>query len=110
MTVDCIILSNTQTIELYGMTQRALNTLHASEKNIVFDIKLIESNKHIEDYGYIYSNCKVITPHESFGYNKFLNIGLQHCTNDWVIISNNDVAFCKSYDFFKISFRASWKI
>jgi hypothetical protein len=71
--VDVIFLSNTKDLSLYGLTQRAINTLRWSEDSINFDIKVVESNKEVYNYGYVYEGTHVIIPDEPFGYNKFLN-------------------------------------
>lgn len=95
--IDVIILSNTKTMELYGMTQRTINTLRWSEPNIQFNINLVESNPNLYDDGCIYDHCNVIIPKEEFGYNKFLNMGLPYCKSDWVIVANNDLIFTQNW-------------
>ena len=101
MTIDVIILSNTSNLEKYGMTCRSINSLHQSCKasDYKFNVILVESNEKIYDEGFIYDcNTTVIFPKEEFNYNRFLNIGLKHCSDsDWILISNNDVIFTENW-------------
>jgi len=94
--IDVIILSNTKDLNLYGLTQRTINTLRFSE-DVTFNINVIESCSKYLDNGFVYNNCNVITPNEEFAYNKFLNYGLAQCKNDWVVIANNDLIFTKHW-------------
>jgi len=97
MNVDVIILAKTSNLELYGMTQRTIQSLWLSERNYNFHINIVESNPNYLDQGFIYNNCTVITPTSEFGYNKFLNHGLRRCNHDWVIIANNDLIFTQEW-------------
>lgn len=90
--VDVIMTSNTADKKFFDMTQAAINTLHESEDNICFNIYLIETNKKYKEIG-SYSGCNVIIPDIEFHYNKFLNIGLNYCKNEYVVIANNDLIF-----------------
>ena len=95
--IDVIILSNTTNLELYGITQRTINTLKWSEPNIKFNTIIVESNKQLYDQGCVYHDCTTIIPTEDFSYNKFLNHGLKYCSNDWIIIANNDLIFTQNW-------------
>lgn len=44
--VDVVMLANTTSTKLYQMTQRAINSLHASSRDIQFNVLLMES--HVE--------------------------------------------------------------
>jgi GT2 family glycosyltransferase len=95
--VDVIILSNTKDLSLYGLTQRTINTLRLSETTYKFDIKIVETNSELLKEGFVYHNCDVIAPKIEFNYNKFLNEGLKHCTNDWIVLCNNDLIFTQNW-------------
>jgi GT2 family glycosyltransferase len=95
--IDVIFLSNTKTIEHYGYTTRAINTLRFSEPNIKFNEIVVETNPEYLNQGFCYNGSKVIIPNEEFNYNRFLNHGLKHSTADWVVVSNNDVIFTKNW-------------
>ena len=97
MNVDVIILANTKDLNLYGMTQRTINTLRLSETNHTFNINIVESNPNILDQGFVYHGCNVIIPKEEFGYNAFLNYGLTTCKNEWIVAANNDLIFTQRW-------------
>jgi len=98
MNVDVIILSNTANLFYYGLLQRTINTLHWSEPNIKFNPIVVETNGSYIDCGFISPNAnKVITPGIEFNYNKFLNIGVSECNNDWLVIANNDLIFTQNW-------------
>ncbi len=102
--IGCVILANTQNLELYGMTHRAIQTLIWSESSVKIDINIIESNPHIYDNGFIYNslpNINVIIPNEDFSYNKFLNYGcnpfIRSGEYEWIIVANNDIIFTNNW-------------
>lgn len=101
MKVGCVILANTVNLELYGSTQRTINTLQWSIKNYDYRINVVESNNNYLDQGFMYFNTEteVIIPNESFGYNKFLNYGINQLDTDceWIIIANNDLVFTENW-------------
>lgn len=96
MNIDCIILSNTANDFYYGITNQTIKTLVASEPNITFHIKLIESNTN-SPYNFEFENIEIIKPNEPFNYNRFLNFGLDQCKNDWIILSNNDIIYTQNW-------------
>lgn len=89
-TVDVIILTNTADKSFHDLTKQAVDTLRKSEVDIFFDIKIIESNK---SSGFKYEGCEVVVPDGEFHYNRFLNEGLKHCSNEWIACCNNDLIF-----------------
>lgn len=98
MEIDVIILSNTSTFKHYGLLQRTINTLDLSEPNFKFNIIVVETNNNYLQQGFYSPGVKVITPNEpKFNYNRFLNLGLKECKNEWIIIANNDVAFTQNW-------------
>lgn len=89
------MLTKTTSEELYKMTQKAIDTLHESEDEYVFNVILLESNKKSE---YLYNRCKVYTPDfNHFNYNRYMNYGLCLCENDYVVLANNDLIFHKNW-------------
>ena len=97
MIVDIIILSYTKSTQLYKMTHNCISSLVESEINHTFNIIVVESNKNFYEEYSPYSNCKIVIPKEEFNYNKFCNIGLSLCNNDWVVLCNNDLIFHKNW-------------
>jgi GT2 family glycosyltransferase len=88
MTIDVIILTDSSDVAL---TQRTIDTLHDSEIDFRFRVQLVDSgtqdpNRYVRIYNYIH-------PESSFNYNKFLNIAFTYCLTEWVVISNDDVAY-----------------
>ena len=92
MKIDVVLLSYTKNDALYDMTKNCIESLIGSEEVFKFDIKLIETDK-TGRRKYDYKEVTTIVPDEEFNYNKFLNIGLKYCENDWVLISNNDIEY-----------------
>jgi len=88
MAVDIIILSYAKTQNLLELTQRTIDSCIYSEKDIQFNIVVIE-----QEPGVIYNNC--ITRHvsEPFNYNGFMNIGIGMTSNKYVCLCNNDLLF-----------------
>lgn len=92
MEVDVIILSYTKNDGYYGMTKECIESILNSEDEHTFNIVVMESDK-TGKYVYDYDEVKTIVPNEEFNYNRFLNIGLEHCNNEWILISNNDTEY-----------------
>jgi GT2 family glycosyltransferase len=92
--VDIIIISFAKDNALREVTERCIRSLISSEKNIIFNIILIESNKY-EKYSALSSikNLKIVYPTVEFGYNRYLNIGLKLTSNEYVCLCNNDLIF-----------------
>ena len=95
MKVDVICLTNTYDNSMYEVTKRVIKSLRLSEKNITFNIILLESNK---ETNFTYENVDVyVKPEEEFNYNKYLNIANKYLTSDWVLITNNDVMYQRGW-------------
>jgi GT2 family glycosyltransferase len=95
--IDIIILSFAKNEELKGLTVQTIDTLLASEdpNEITFTILVIESNKNIKPYQY--TNSTTIYPVEKFGFNKYLNLGINATNNNYVCLCNNDLIFHKGW-------------
>jgi GT2 family glycosyltransferase len=80
---------------MYEVTNRVIKSVRISEKNVKFNIILLESNK---ETNFTYENVDVyIRPEEEFNYNKYLNIANEYLTSDWVLITNNDVIYQREW-------------
>ena len=88
--LDIIMLTNTNDDKIYKMTSNAIKTLRQSTSENLFNLILVESNKETE---YVYDVDVYLRPEESFNYNKYLNIAVEHCICDYSAVSNNDVLF-----------------
>lgn len=95
--IDIIILSYAKTEKLQQTTAQCIETLLDSEdsKLIQFEILVIESNKNLKPYQY--PQTKTIYPETSFGYNKYMNIGIKATNNEYVCLCNNDLVFHKNW-------------
>lgn len=94
MTVDVIILSYAKEDSIITMNNQCIDSINDSTTDHKFNIILVETES-TKTYKYYQENVTVIQPNEEFNYNKFLNIALKHCNNDWVLISNNDTIYHK---------------
>jgi GT2 family glycosyltransferase len=96
--IDIVMLSFAKTKELWQMTQQAIDSLHASEDHIEFDVYVVESNPQVAfaDYKGIKKLLK-IPEGVSYHYNKYLNFGLEEArkenTDRLVALCSNDIIF-----------------
>jgi len=98
MKLSAIILSRTDTLELFEMTKNCIQSLLDSEMDIDFEVIIVESNKQYPDSGFEYADfVKVIVPYERFNFHQFLNIGIASATGDFVALCNNDLIFHKGW-------------
>jgi GT2 family glycosyltransferase len=95
--VDIIILSYAKNLALQEMTEQTISSLINSEKSnqVYFDILVIETNKNISPYQY--SHSTTIYPQESFGFHRYLNIGIKMTKNSFVCMCNNDLFFHENW-------------
>jgi len=91
--IDVIILSFAKDEQLKGLTIQTVDTLLQSEDpgEIEFNIIVIESNQAIKPYQF--ENTKTIFPNRTFGFNEFLNIGINATNNKYLCLCNNDLIF-----------------
>lgn len=93
--VDVVILSWAKDDVLKSVTIKCINSLLASEKNINFNVFLLESNINVK---YDFSdNVKVIYINDKFGYHKYMNIGRKMGNSEYVALCNNDLRFNKHW-------------
>jgi GT2 family glycosyltransferase len=96
MIIDVIILSYAKDDSIIEMNNNCINSIINSTTNHQFNIILVETDVS-KSYEYIQTNVTVVQPNEEFNYNKFLNIGLKYCLNEWILISNNDTIYYKDF-------------
>ena len=85
MTIDVIILSYAKNDSIIKMNNDCIDSLNSSSDQHTFNIFLVETESS-KEYKYPQENVTVIQPGIEFNYNKFLNIGLKECKNDWILI------------------------
>jgi GT2 family glycosyltransferase len=96
MNVDVIMLTKSSTEKSIRMTMRTILTMKEAEPAVNFKVHLVESGP--DSYTHYSSMVEnYIRPAENFNYNRFLNIALEKCTEDWVVISNDDVGYEKGW-------------
>ena len=87
MIVDVIILSYAKEDSVIVMNNECIDSINNSTTEHKFNIILVETES-TKTYKYQQDNVTVVQPNEEFNYNKYLNIGLKYCNNDWILISN----------------------
>lgn len=93
--VDICIISFAKNEDLRRVTERCIETLLDSEKDIEFNIIVAESNPEI-NYD-AFRGAKTIYPSKPFNYHKFLNACLSLCKSQYVALCNNDLTFEKRW-------------
>jgi len=95
--IDVIILSNAKNDELKTITLDCIRSLADSENEdeINFKTLVIESNREMKPYQY--PGTQTIYPEATFGYNRYLNIGINLTSSDYVCLCNNDLIFHKGW-------------
>lgn len=92
MTVDIIILSHARNQMLLDLTQATIDSCHASDKAVQFNILVLEQEPNV-----IYRDCITGFVKGEFNYNKFMNLGISLTSNKYVALCNNDLIFGKDW-------------
>lgn len=97
VSIDIVILSYTKDESLKNLTIQTIETLLNSEddNDITFNIIVIESNSSMSPFQY--PSSRTIYPDESFGFNKYLNIGIRNSRSEFICFCNNDLIFHKNW-------------
>lgn len=85
--VDVVMLSRAPTKELWGMTQRAIDSCIAGANSLPVNVIVLEQEA-VE-----YRNAKTIHMPEEFNYNAFANRGAELGFAEWIMVANNDLVF-----------------
>ncbi|WP_442590245.1 glycosyltransferase family 2 protein [Pedobacter sp. AW31-3R] len=95
--IDIIILSYAKTEELKQLTLQGIESLFLSEnpQDVHFEVLVIESDKSLAPYQY--PRTTTIYPEETFGFNKYMNIGISRTANTYVCLCNNDLLYHKNW-------------
>lgn len=91
--VDIIILSYAYNTALKLMTENCIHSLMDSEdrEKIKFNVIVVESERTLD--GHQYENSVTLYPDMDFGYNKFMNIGIELTSSKYLCLCNNDLIF-----------------
>lgn len=91
--VDVVMVADSNE-KLKETTIKAMESLFDSERDIEFNVYLVES---CSNFSYKHKNVSIIRPDCEFNYHKFLNIGRKIGRSEYVCLSNNDVIFQKGW-------------
>lgn len=93
--ISVVIISNTANESIQKMTQECIDSIHStSDANIV----VVDMGSDAPDFE---RACSVKLT-ESFNFNKFLNIGINYCLQNWpdneyIVLANNDLVFLQNW-------------
>jgi GT2 family glycosyltransferase len=97
--IDVVIISWAKDNELLQITHEGLDSLFTSESNedVTFHAYIVESNPVVnyDHYNQTYRRHTVTTiyTNESFGYHKYLNLGVKAGTSPYVVLCNSDLTY-----------------
>lgn len=92
--LSVVILALTTNEDLYKITTQCIASLLESEPNIAPEIIIVESNKNYLSTEFRFDNSvHVIIPESDFNFHRFLNIGINAATGDYIALCNNDLIF-----------------
>ena len=98
MKVSVVILSKTDSDQMFAMICNCINSLLNSETQYQFEIIVVESNCSFKDSGYnLPKNVNVIIPNKKFNFHEFLNIGIKKSTSSYIALCNNDLLFERNW-------------
>lgn len=91
--IDMVILSYAQNPKLKAITVQCINSIISSEdpEKVRFNILVVESEKSMNGFQYLHTIT--VYPKEKFGYNKFMNIGIDMTFSKYICLCNNDLVF-----------------
>jgi GT2 family glycosyltransferase len=98
--INAVFLSHTGTTDTFELTQVAANSLLESMRpyKLAVHITIVESNSAAAGDGFVYPvSFQVITPGETFNFNRFLNIGVAARKADYYLLCNNDIVFSRNW-------------
>lgn len=90
--IDVIIISNSHDDKLTRITQQAIDTAIFNEQRVKVNVIVVESQPEVN-----HKNCVTLHPKETFGYNKYLNIGAREGLNEYICFANNDLLFKRNW-------------
>lgn len=94
MKLTVVILARTDSAQMFEMTSNCVRSLLDSEPQTAMEVIIVESNKQYNVSGFDYpQQVKVIVPQEPFNFHRFLNIGIEAASGDFIALCNNDLIF-----------------
>lgn len=95
MTYDIVLIVKSSEPELISMTQDCINSLRNVEREIKFNIIIVET---FDYHPYKSINMQLHYPEPVFNYNKALNVAIPFCKNKYILFCNNDLIFHRGFD------------
>ncbi|HWB64870.1 MAG TPA: hypothetical protein VG603_15240 [Chitinophagales bacterium] len=92
LNIDVVILSYGKNEELRRLTRDTIHSLVESEKDIRFNIFVVE-----QQHGINYAQATTVNINEPFNYNRFMNKGISIGMADYVALCNNDLRFYEGW-------------
>ena len=97
--IDVVIISWAKNEELVLVTKDGLDSLFENDKGITYHVYIVESNKDIkyedmEEYQRKWMHTiETVYTDETFGYNKYLNIGRRLGNSPYIALCNSDLTY-----------------
>lgn len=97
--IDVVIISWAKSEELLQVTKDGLDSLFENDKGITYHVYIVESNKDIKyedmsEYQRKWMHTiETVYTEETFGYNKYLNIGRRLGNSPYVALCNSDLTY-----------------
>lgn len=101
--VDVVIISWAKNDELKNVTKNGLDTLfNSASGDVSFHAYVVESNPDVNYDEYNQNkwmhSCRTIHPEDkTFGYHKYLNIGVGEGSSEYVVLCNSDLTYEKDW-------------
>jgi GT2 family glycosyltransferase len=101
--IDVVIISWARNEELVQVTKDGINSLVENDEGVTYHIYVVESNKDIkyedmEEYQRKWMHTiETVYTDETFGYNKYLNIGRRLGNSPYVALCNSDLTYEKNW-------------
>lgn len=96
--LSVVILSMTNNADFFKMTVNCIDSLLSAELEVSKEVIVVESNKNYYNSKWQYPDfVKVIVPDSNFNFHKFLNIGINASSGEFVALCNNDLIFHKDW-------------
>jgi len=95
MKLSIIIVSDARNSNFYNATQETINSALQQKNEIEKEIIIIEKQNNVS-----YKNInKIIHVQDlEFNYNKFLNLGIEQSSGEYIALCNNDLTFFDNWD------------
>ena len=91
--IDIIFIADTTNLNHQSMTQAAIRSCRAAEKDMKLNFIVVDGNQDTRGF----KDAKTITYDFEFNYNKCLNVGIQQGKSKYIALCNNDLLFYRNW-------------